>query len=90
MSSEYTKEMEARMLEKFRHHYPEIFTPKPVDLAFGKFDGSKVFIPWYLKPFAKKIRSIACRHFVSGYFSNTTGAGDTVTFKRPKPYESRL
>ena len=47
MSSEHTKEMEARMLEKFRHHHPEMFTPKPVDLAFGKFDGSKVFIPWY-------------------------------------------
>ena len=42
MSGEYTKEMEARMLEKFRHHYPEIFTPKPVDLAFGKFDAKHI------------------------------------------------
>ena len=87
MSSEYAKKMESEILKKFNS---ERVLFKTVDSAFNKFDESKVFIPWYLKPFAKKIRAIACSHFISGYFSNTTGASDTVTFKRPKPYESKL
>jgi hypothetical protein len=87
MSSEYTKKMAAEMLEKFNS---QRVLSKAVDLAFGGFDESKVFIPWYLKPFAKKIRSIACHHFTDGYFSNIKGASDTVTFKRPKAYESKL
>lgn len=87
MSKGDATKMAALFLEKFNS---ERAFSKAVDSAFCKFDESKVVIPWYLKPFAKKIRSIACRHFVSGYFSNTTNASDTVTFKRPKPYESKL
>jgi hypothetical protein len=85
MSNEHTQKIAKEMLKKFNS---QGVLSKTVDSAFGKFDESKVFIPWYLKPFAKKIRAIACHHFVSGYFSNTTGASDTVTFKRPKAYPS--
>tara|TARA_R110000851_G_scaffold131784_1_gene266032 strand:+ start:364 stop:630 length:267 start_codon:yes stop_codon:yes gene_type:complete len=87
MSDEHAKKLAAKILRKFNS---QGVLSKAVDSAFCKFDESKVFIPWYLKPFAKKIRAIACSHFVSGYFSNTTGASNTVAFKRPKAYESKL
>ena len=66
MSDKYTQKIAAEMLKKFNSQGA---LSKTVDSAFGKFDESTVFIPWYLKPFAKKIRAIACHHFFSGYFS---------------------
>ena len=86
MSSDNIQNITAEMLKKFSS---KTVLSKTVDSVFGRFDESKVFIPWYLKPFAKKIRAIARHHFTDGYFSNTTGASDTVTFKRPKAYASK-
>jgi hypothetical protein len=85
MSDKYTQKIAGETLENFNS---DRVLSKTVSLVSDKFDEATVFIPWYLKPFAKKIRAIACHHFVSGYFSNTTGASDTVTFKRPKAYAS--
>tara|TARA_R110002111_G_scaffold86732_2_gene135879 strand:- start:86 stop:349 length:264 start_codon:yes stop_codon:yes gene_type:complete len=87
MSKGDATKMAALFLEKFNS---ERVLSKTVDSASDKFDDSTVFIPWYLKPFTKKIRAIARHQFVCGYFTNTTGASDTVTFKRPKDYESKL
>tara|TARA_R110000803_G_scaffold199422_1_gene263481 strand:- start:4664 stop:5044 length:381 start_codon:yes stop_codon:yes gene_type:complete len=91
MSDKYTQKIAKEMLKKFNS---QGVPSKTVNSAFGKFDESTVFIPWYLKPFAKKIRAIACHHFFSGYFSgyysNTTEAGNTVKIKRPKAYASAV
>jgi hypothetical protein len=85
MGSEHAQKITLEMLKKFNS---ERVLSKAVDLPFGNFDESTVFIPWYLKPFSKKVRSIARNQLTRGYFSNTTGASDTVTFKRPKDYSS--
>ena len=87
MSHEHTKKLTDLFLARYNL---ETALPKTIDSPFNKFDESKVFIPWYLKPFSKKIKSIARHHFVDGYYSNLKGASDTVTFKRPKEYASKL
>jgi hypothetical protein len=85
MSDEYTKKMAALFIEKFNS---KKVLSKTVNSPFDNFDGSTVFIPWYLKPFARKIREIARHNFTFGYYSNIKGASDTVAFKRPKEYAS--
>jgi hypothetical protein len=87
VSSEYKQKITAEILKKFNS---ERVLSKTVSPNFGIFNESKVVIPWYLKPFAKKIRAIARHHFTDGYFSNNEGASDTVTFKRPKAYASAV
>ena len=87
MNDKNTKSIAALFIKKFNS---QRVLSKTVSPAFGNFDESKVFIPWYLKPFAKKIRAFACHYFVNGYYSNIKGASDTVTFKRPKEYASKL
>jgi hypothetical protein len=87
MTSEYTKKITVEMLKKFSS---ERILSKTVSTPFNNFDESKVIIPWYLKPFARKIRAIARHNFAYGYYSNIKGATDTVTFKRPKEYASKL
>jgi hypothetical protein len=85
MNDEYTKKMAALFIEKFNS---KKVLSKTVNSPFDNFDGSTVFIPWYLKPFARKIREIARHNFTFGYYSNIKGASDTVAFKRPKEYAS--
>jgi len=51
-----------------------------------KFSKTVVIIPWYLKPFSRVITNIAYNSFKDGLSENCT---DTVTFKRPAPYEAK-
>jgi hypothetical protein len=87
MSSEHTQKITAEMLKKLSS---ERVLSKTVSSHFNNFDESKVIIPWYLKPFSRKIRAIARHNFAYGYYSNIKGATDTVTFNRPKEYASKL
>jgi hypothetical protein len=87
MGSEHAQKITVEMLKKFSS---ERILSKTVSTPFNNFDESKVIIPWYLKPFARKIRAIARHNFAYGYYSNIKGATDTVTFKRPKEYASKL
>ena len=85
MGSEHAQKITVEMLKKFNS---ERVLSKTVNSPFDNFDESKVIIPWYLKPFARRIRAIARHNFIDGYYSNIKGATNTVTFKRPKEYSS--
>lgn len=60
---------------------------KNMDKIKSKFDPACVFIPWYLKPFKKRIIGIASTAHLRGYLANI-GSNDTVKFKRPVPFVS--
>jgi len=84
VDNKYTRQISKVIIEKMEGQ--SVLSKVETSFLPG-FDESKVIIPWYLKPFSKKIRAIASRHFIDGYCSNKKGWHDTITFKRPGLYK---